>query len=105
MWVDLSCHPSFGEHFGLAMDNVPTVLVISPKKAMWGQYMGAFEAKKIGTYISGVLAGKKRIGSLPGPKGDRKVPAISSEEDCAAAHAACAAIGALMRTLADSSES
>ena len=85
MWVDLSCHPSFGEYFGLSLENVPTLVAVSPKKALFANYYGPFATKKIGTFIAGVLAGKNRIGALPG---DKTVPVISAEDDCAAVHAA-----------------
>jgi len=85
MWVDLSCHPKFGEYFGLSLENVPTLVAVSPKKALYANYYGPFATKKIGTFIAGVLAGKNRIAALPG---DKKVPVISADDDCAAVHAA-----------------
>lgn len=48
MWVDLTCHPSFGAHFGVSGDTLPTVLAVSPKKQAWAQHFGAFEANKVG---------------------------------------------------------
>ena len=84
MWVDLSCHPSFGEYFGLSLENAPTLVAVSPKKALYANYYGPFATKKIGTFIAGVLAGKNRIAALPGSK---TVPVISADDDCAAVHA------------------
>jgi hypothetical protein len=85
MWVDLACHPSFGEYFGLSLYDAPTVVAVSPKKALYANMVGAFETKKISTFLSGVLAGKNRIGPLPG---DKVVPSISVDDDCAAVHLA-----------------
>jgi len=77
MWVDLTCHPSFGEHFGIRSENLPAVIAVSPKKQAYAQHVGAFETKKIGSFIGGVLGGKKRISKLPG---DGLVPLISEDE-------------------------
>ena len=67
MWVDLTCHPKFGEYFGLTLENTPTVLAISPKKALMATLFGAYDTKKISSFVSGVLQGK-RVGPMPGDK-------------------------------------
>ena len=41
--------------------------------------------KKINSFISGVLGGKKRISALPNK--DTEIPQISADDDCAAIHA------------------
>jgi len=84
MWVDLTCHPKFGEFFGKSLENVPTVIAVSPKKGLSANMMGSFQGKAITTFINGVLQGKNRIGPMPG---DKKVPTISADENCADIHA------------------
>jgi hypothetical protein len=54
MWVDLSCHPTFGDAFGLGLDAVPTAVVVSPKKAMWASFFGAFSVS--GTHFPSLLS-------------------------------------------------
>eukprot|EP00035_Acanthoeca_spectabilis_P021756 m.440028 g.440028 ORF g.440028 m.440028 type:complete len:516 (+) comp18456_c0_seq1:137-1684(+) len=83
MWVDLTCHPSFGAHFGVSGDTLPTVLAVSPKKQAWAQHFGAFEANKVAGFIGGVLSGRNRIDKLP----EGGVPVISAEDNCTAVHA------------------
>eukprot|EP00039_Didymoeca_costata_P000119 m.44180 g.44180 ORF g.44180 m.44180 type:complete len:523 (-) comp10064_c0_seq1:1151-2719(-) len=85
MYVDVSCHASFAEYFGMTLENTPSIIAVSPKKAMYATHVGAFEEKKISKFISGVLGGKQRIGKLPNE--DKSVPLISAEDDCAAIHA------------------
>jgi len=84
MWVDLTCHPKFGEFFGKSLENVPTVIAVSPKKGLSANLFGSFNGKSISTFVNGVLQGKNRIGPMPG---DKKVPTISADENCADVHA------------------
>jgi hypothetical protein len=53
MWVDSTCHPSFGDHFGVSLDTLPAVLAISPKKQAWAQHFGAFEVGKVRAWSCG----------------------------------------------------
>jgi len=86
VWVDNSCHPSFGNYFASGSELfLPAVVAVSAKKAAFAQYLGAYDKTKIGAFIGGVLGGKVKIGKMPG---DGEVPAISADDDCEAAHAA-----------------
>ena len=86
VWVDHSCHPSFGSYFASGSELfLPAVVAVSAKKSAFAQHLGAFDKTKIGAFIGGVLGGKVKIGKMPG---DAEVPAISADEDCEAAHAA-----------------
>eukprot|EP00041_Stephanoeca_diplocostata_P011168 m.181204 g.181204 ORF g.181204 m.181204 type:complete len:517 (+) comp18444_c0_seq1:99-1649(+) len=84
MWVDLTCHPTFGEAFDVTMDNVPTVVAVTPKKGAYAKLFGAFESSKIGGFIGGVLSGKNRITAFP--EGTTTAPVISAEVNCTAVH-------------------
>jgi len=86
VWVDHSCHPSFGNYFASGSELfLPAVVAVSAKKSAFAQHLGANDKTKIGAFIGGVLGGKVKIGKMPG---DGEVPTISADDDCEAAHTA-----------------
>ncbi len=86
MWVDLACHPSFGEQFDIRIDTyeilpihcchsdfshacltlvrVPTLVAVLPKKGKYLNLVGSYTESSVSAFITGVLGGKHKLATF-----------------------------------------
>ena len=61
LWVNVSCHPEYGENFGISSESLPTLLVAKPRQRLFTILKQNFDKEHISDFLSTVLLGKEDL--------------------------------------------
>lgn len=61
LWVDASCHPEYGEVFGIFPDNLPVLLFAKPKKRLFKTLDGSLTKETVGEVISDIFLDRENL--------------------------------------------
>ena len=61
LWVNTSCHPEYGDIFGIYPDNVPVLLFAKPKQRLFTTLRGELTADKVGEVVAQIFQGEEEL--------------------------------------------
>ena len=61
LWVNASCHPEYGDIFGILPDNLPVLLLAKPKQRLFKTLHGKLTKEKVSDVISEIFLGREDL--------------------------------------------
>lgn len=61
LWVNASCHPEYGEVFGIFPDNIPVLLFAKPKQRLFKTLGGSLTKERVGEVISDIFLDRENL--------------------------------------------
>lgn len=61
LWVNASCHPEYGEVFGIFPDNIPVLLFAKPKQRLFKTLDGSLTKERVSEVISDILLDRENL--------------------------------------------
>lgn len=61
LWVNASCHPEYGEVFGIFPDNLPVLLLAKPKQRLFKTLDGILTKGRVGEVISDIFLDRENL--------------------------------------------
>ena len=61
LWVNTSCHPEYGDIFGIYPDNLPVLLFAKPKQRLFTILRGELTTDKVGEVVEQIFQGEEEL--------------------------------------------
>ena len=61
LWVNTSCHPEYGDIFGIYPDNLPVLLFAKPKQRLFTTLRGELTTDKVGEVVAQIFQGEEEL--------------------------------------------